>query len=80
MLQRVLVLSPDITHSIGTSTYPDVDIEEASTVLSNWTAAVPPPIMLLSSEGEGVGATREWEIMNITVMETLTNQTGMWRT
>lgn len=64
--------------SIGTSTYPDVELEEASSVLSNWTGAVPPPIMVVSSEGDGVGATRTWEVMNITVMEELTNQTGMF--
>lgn len=32
--------------------------------------------MVVSSEGDGVGATRTWEVMNITVMEELTNQTG----
>lgn len=64
-----------LTYVIGTSTYPEVDLEQASSVLSNWTGAVPPPIMVVESEGDGVGATRTWEVMNITVSEELTNQT-----
>lgn len=68
-------VSPDLL-SIGTSTYPGVELEQASSVLSNWTGALPPPIELVSSEGEGVGAMRTWSALNLTVMEELTNQTG----
>jgi hypothetical protein len=32
--------------------------------------------MAVSSEGEGVGAMRTWEALNITAMEVLVNQTS----
>lgn len=57
------------------SSYPEVNITDAYDVLSNWTGAVPPPIMAVNSTGEGVGAERTWMLQNLTVTETLTNET-----
>lgn len=65
-----------LTYVVGVAPYPDVDIEQAYSALENWGTAIPPPIMGVSSEGDGEGATRSWMLSagetNLSVPEVLT--------
>ena len=69
-----------LTYVVGVAPYPDVDIEQAYSALENWGTAIPPPIMGVSSEGDGEGATRSWMLAagetNLSVSEVLTRVNG----
>merc|ERR1711939_835239 len=70
-----------LTYVIGLSSYPEVEITTAYDALMDWGTAIPPPIMPIKSTGSGegagsnAGAMRSWSLMNLTVTETLNNQT-----
>merc|ERR1712093_744015 len=70
-----------LTYVIGLSSYPEVEITTAYDALMDWGTAIPPPIMPINSTGSGegagsnAGAMRSWSLMNLTVTETLNNQT-----
>merc|ERR1712093_177356 len=64
-----------LTYVIGLSSYPEVEITTAYDALMDWGVAIPPPIMPINSTGSGEGAMRSWSLMNLTVTETLNNQT-----
>merc|ERR1712093_183170 len=63
------------------SSSPEVEITTAYDALMDWGTAIPPPIMPINSTGSGegagsnAGAMRSWSLMNLTVTETLNNQT-----
>merc|ERR1711939_393527 len=64
-----------LTYVIGLSSHPEVEITTAYDALMDWGVAIPPPIMPINSTGSGEGAMRSWSLMNLTVTETLNNQT-----